>query len=263
MVDRKTPLSKSIIKKQESLSQVIEFIPPNLRAEITETARDFFVKSEAKKNDFRLSDLVAKRTGIANLERVQLEEKVEEKALIKLKEMQEVAYKQAYDLGLNEGRDRALSESTEEIKNRLKKFDQLIDSIDKLKSILITQNESHIMRLIFELTKRLTLITIEENKDRILPILKEAIELAQTEENITVRLSEEDYNFIEGMKETAGKDLNFVKKLKLEKSTEVLAGGCVVETNYGIIDATVTQRIEKLWKTFEEKLPKVKDNLKS
>ncbi len=249
-------MSKSILKSSEATGQTIDYIPRQFRGSIPESARSFMDSEAVSKSSFRLSSLIAEQTGIAEVERQTLEEKVEGLALEKVKLIQEEAFKQAYDLGLKEGRDQAFKETSDDIKSHLSSMDQIFQVLETLKTKLIQENETHIVRVILELTKRLTYAEISERKDRILPVLREAIETAQTEENVVVRLSSEDYDYLETFKEHAGKEFDFVRKLKLEKSTEVSPGGCIVDTNYGRVDASIEERIGKLWDVISDKIPK-------
>ncbi|RYZ63978.1 MAG: flagellar assembly protein, partial [Proteobacteria bacterium] len=68
--------------------------------------------------------------------------------------------------------------------------------------------------------------------------------------------------FIEELKKQTGRNFEFLKKVKIEASPEVTNGGCIVQTNYGEVDARVEQRIDSLWAAFQENMPKVKPVVK-
>ncbi|MCB0357040.1 MAG: hypothetical protein KDD40_08540, partial [Bdellovibrionales bacterium] len=36
-------------------------------------------------------------------------------------------------------------------------------------------------------------------------------------------------------------------------------GGCILETNYGAIDARIEERLEKVWKAIEDKMPRINE----
>lgn len=70
--------------------------------------------------------------------------------------------------------------------------------------------------------------------------------MAKSEEEVTIRLCPEDYKFISENKEEFLKELHLDATTKLEEDVDVKRGGVVVETNYGVIDATIDQRLEKM-----------------
>lgn len=252
----------SVLKKEEADKIALGYAPRKFPQAITDTARQFVSYQSAQEQpNFRIDRLVAGQTGVAELERLSIEKQVEHLALEKFKEIQEAAYKEAYELGKDDGRERAYGEYSAEFQEKLSRLEEVLNSIGTLKNDLVTFNEAHLIRLVFQVASRLAMDEIRERPDVIIGIMKNAIESAQTEENITVHVSKEDFAFINSIRERLGKEGEILKKIHLEESETVHPGGCIIETNYGSVDATVERRIEKLWAALEEKLPKVKDRV--
>ncbi|MEK7355206.1 MAG: FliH/SctL family protein [Bdellovibrionota bacterium] len=257
-------MSKQVLTKEEAEKLVVNYTPRKFPAVVSKTASAFVAFQSRHSDDpavasFRLDKIVAQQTGVAELERLSIEEKVEREALSRLKDLQENAYQQAYQLGLEEGREKAYVESVEHIKNSIGSLQTLLGSIENLKADLVTYNETHIVRLCFYMAKRIAMDEVADRRELILNVVSQAIQNAQSEEELTIRVSPADLQFIEQMKEKLTKEFEPLKRAKLEASDEIRDGGCVVETNYGNVDATVEQRIEKLWDAIAGKLPKVKD----
>jgi flagellar assembly protein FliH len=95
------------------------------------------------------------------------------------------------------------------------------------------------------------------NPEIIISVLSQAVDGAQGDERITARVNKTDLEFINTTLSKLGKDMEFLKRIKFEESDAIQAGGCVMETNFGSVDATVEQRIKKIWDAISEKLPKV------
>ncbi|MNU00700.1 flagellar assembly protein H [compost metagenome] len=66
---------------------------------------------------------------------------------------------------------------------------------------------------------------------------------------------------MEELKKETGREYEFIKKTRFEPSADITDGGCIVETNYGEVDARIEQRLEQLWSVLEENIPKVKDKI--
>ena len=255
--------SKGVLKKEQAENLVLEFTPRALDAQMSDVAKEYLSDSKKRPTTFKLSELVAQQTGISEVERLSHNEKIEARALEKVKEVQESAYKEAYALGLEEGRAKAFEEEKAEIIARLGQIDEVLGSVARIKSELTVQNEAHLVRLVHELAKKLFFDAIDDRQDRILPVLKQAIDLAQSEESILVRISPEDFKFIEEFRQKVSKEFDFLKRMKFEATPDIARGGCMLETNYGMIDATIEERVGKLWTLLSEKLPKVKNSNKS
>jgi flagellar assembly protein FliH len=136
-----------------------------------------------------------------------------------------------------------------------------MSSIQVLKTSLVTYNEAHILKLIYFLSSKLAMFEIQSHEEAILNVLKETIKMTQTDEKITVNLSEQDFRYVENFKKELNRDFDFLKKVELKPQDNIQSGGCVILTNYGEINATIEARVEQMWKTLEESIPKSKDQV--
>ncbi len=258
-------MAKAVFSKDDADKIAVAFAPRKFPQVVTPAASSFVAyrssqESQGFESSFQIDRIVAQQTGVADLERVSIEERVEKEALGRLKELQEQAYKQAYQLGLEEGREKAYVENSAEFAQRLKSLETLLVSIENLKPELISYNESHIVRLAYVMAKKIAMDEIVERKDLIIKVVQQAIEGAQSDETVTVRVSADDLAIIEEMNGKLGKSFDALKRAKFEASDAITSGGCIVETNYGDVDATVEQRVEKLWDNLSGKIPKVKNS---
>ena len=96
-----------IVKPGVKRDIIFDFKPKVFPLIATQEAHDFISSQKQGSSDFKIADMVAEQAGIANLQKQGLENKIEELVLEKLKDVQEGAYKSAYDLGLEEGKKEA------------------------------------------------------------------------------------------------------------------------------------------------------------
>lgn len=257
-------MAKAVLSKEEADKVAVAFSPRKFPHSVSPTAKNFVAYQSqqadaGKTSSFQLDRIVAQQTGVAELERITIEEKVEQEALARLKEIEEQAYQQAYQIGLEEGREKAYVDQHAALAAKLDQFESLIATIENLKTHLVDANEAHFMRLVFYVARRLAMDEIKDRREIVLNVVRQSIENAQSDENVTVRVSQDDFSFIESIKERLGKEFDSVKKAKFEAGDTIADGGCVIETNYGDVDATVEERLDKLWNAISEKLPKTED----
>jgi flagellar assembly protein FliH len=253
-------LKKQILDSEDSKHLVFNYVPKQFPIRIETPASQFVQQNNTKSSDFKISELVAEQSGIADLNKKQVEIRVEAEALEKLKEVQERAYAEAYDLGLIEGKDKAYEDHTESIQNRILSLDKLLESFEKIKIQLVENNESQLMQLVHLISSRLAMDHIETNKEVVLNVIKQVIEDAQTDEEVVLKISNDDATFVSEMKARNDKSLDFLKNIKIESQTNIKSGGCILETRFGAIDATIEQRFEKVWKAIASKTPKVRNH---
>jgi flagellar assembly protein FliH len=258
-------MAKGLLSKEDADKLAIAYTPQKFAQRITASASHFVAMQSSGNvqmgSDFRIDRLVAEQTGVAELERLSLEEKVERGSLARIKELQEDAYQQAYSVGRSEGQESALAEFRAQLDEKLVHFDELLGSVAKLKSELVSSNEAQIVHLVYYLAKRIALAEIVERPELILQIVKDAIHDAQSEEKVTVRVSQSDLDFIESTQAQLGKEFSSLREIKLEANEEITSGGCIIATNYGEVNATLEKRVDKLWLALNEKIPKLKDSV--
>jgi len=255
------PLSKPIPGKTTAV-RVLDFAPPRLDLGIPGAALDLADLNKGGSR-FKLSELTREQTGLSKLEAENFERQVEEKVVGRLKEVEENAYSEAFELGLIEGRKQAFETQNAEIDERLRRMDQLADVISTMKRDLLAYNESHLIQLAFHMAERLAAHEIEINKEATVEILRQAVEIAQTEEEIIARVAPEQIEFLESLRVNTGREFEFLKKIRFDADPSIEGGGCVLQTNYGEIDSRFEQRVEQLWESLKENLVKVKPELKS
>lgn len=252
--------SKFVLPKDVAAIKVLDYKPTQFNLGTPNQALDY-LKEKSRGSDFRMNDTIRVQTGIDQLEKESEAERVEKATLEKLKEVQEDAYQQAYELGREEGHKDAFDKMSSDINRRLQDLDQLLSTVGHLKTEMVAFNESHILRSILQMASKLARKEVETSPETLLSVLKESVALSQDEENVTILIAQEQLEFIEGLQNQSGREFEFLKKIKIQASPDVTIGGCIVQTNYGEVDARLEQRIDTLWQAVSENLPKVKDKI--
>lgn len=253
------PWSKNYLPKEIASSKVLEFVPQKIELGTPETALQYL---HAKRgSDFRMNEQVQIHTGVDQLERASDEERAERRALEIMADMQEKAYQEAYQLGLDDGRKKAFEENLLLIETKMKEFEDLIQTLSRLKEEILAHQEAHMMKLLFHMASRIATREIAQDDKLIVEIIRNAVSVAQGEEEVRVQVNPSQLEFIETLRNQTGRDVEFLKKIRFEPNPEISVGGCVVETNYGEIDARIETRIAQLWEGIVDTIPKVKQKV--
>lgn len=248
----------AIFKKLDADKMAFRHNPKAFRVEPASEAKEFVNMQNESDSSFQIADVIAQFSGIESIRKENIEKQVEGTVLERLKEIQELAYKKAYSLGLLEGAEKALEEKKNEIGQHLISFDQALIEIEHLKENILQQCETALIKVVYDLASRIAMREISINREPIVQLLNDlALEL-QAADSITVKLNPSDFNFIEEMRVKNVKQAEKLERVKLIPQENIREGGCLIETNYGEIDATIEQRVAKGWAIMEQKLPKIK-----
>ena len=255
------PTHGSVLRGSGPLARILEYTPRRFELGVPGPAMEFQELRQQNQNDFRMAEATRIQTGVDKMDERVIEAEVENKTLEKLKEVQETAYKEAFALGLQEGRQEAFQKATAEIERDLTDFRNLIEGIQHLKEELFKHNESHLLRLALQGAARLAHREVTVDNDCLVEIMRQAVLDAQIQEEISVQVSPSQIQFLETLKVEAHQEFDFLKNVKLVPSETVQPGGCIIETNYGVIDAQIEERIGRFWDTMTENLYRVKERI--
>lgn len=246
------------MNRHEATKRVLEYQPMKIDLEASQQAINYLTYKQ-QGSDFVMGTPLKVQTGILKIEEKKIEDLADEKMLEKLKDIQEQAYAEGKELGKDEGKREAYAHHSEEIEEALRNLNGLIASFGEIKSHLYSFNESHILNLVYNMAKLVVHREVTQHDEVILEVLRQAVSLSQEDENITVTVNGTQFEYIENFKQQTGREFDFLKKIKFVASDDVARGGCVVETNYGVIDSQIHQRLEQLYKNLIEVLPKSKN----
>jgi flagellar assembly protein FliH len=221
----------------------------------SQVAKSFVDEDAFRSADFKISELIAKQAGISQLENEAQQDKINNQVLERIQEIQEKAYKEGYELGLIEGTEKAFQEAKTELLLKMATFESLLKRIEELKGELLIDNEAEMVKLVFATAKRIALRDIEGNREAVVEMIRNVTGETQADERITVRLSPEDHYFLETLQDKTGDRIGSLQRVKFVPEDKIKSGGCLIETDFGSVDATVEERVERVWQTLQAKIP--------
>lgn len=246
---------KKVIKKQRADSEVLAYQPRPIDLGLVDSAKVYLNEDNRKKSDFVLSELIAKQTGVANVESQAHKDLVEQEVLEKLKEVQEGAYQEAFSLGKEEGSKSAFEAVKEELDRKVSEFSQIIEELKALRSQVLKTQEKELIELVFQVGKKIALKDLSEDSTVIKNLLESILTEYEKEDEIKLYLSPSDTKFLNEQIESGNFKFGDLSKLKVIEEQSMTNGGCRVQTQFGSIDSQVEQRVENLWSSLKSRMP--------
>ncbi|MCP5468470.1 MAG: hypothetical protein H7A32_04295 [Deltaproteobacteria bacterium] len=152
--------------------------------------------------------------------------------LAKIQEESNKAKKAAYELGFAEGQ----AAGTE-----------MLIKVKELRQKLFEDNEREILKLIFEIAKKIIGREFRENDKAILNVIRLALSDA-IGDKIIIRLNPQDYKKIKKFEEEFFQSIEEGKSIVFREKDDVQEGGCIVETEIGTIDAQLDTQLSAIKK---------------
>lgn len=168
--------------------------------------------------------------------RQQLEEELES---IRLK-AKESGFSEGFQEGLVEGRTQALENANELISL----LENVVEEGVKLRANNLAALEDDFLKLSLLLADKIVRKTIDDDIAWLRPIIKDALTALGQVEEVIVLLSPQDYALLQAY----GEDLHISTRTKLvfEQDATLTPGGCLIESESGLIDARLESRLGKL-----------------
>lgn len=248
-----TPKTKAGLPEKEMV--VVAYKPQEFNLALSRTALEFVDLQGRHSSSFEINPLVAEQTGISKFKEDQITAEVEQKTLELMQDLQERAYQEGYQLGLEQGTEKAFIEKKSELDDRLDSIDALLRQLTQLRTQLMHDHEGEVVRLVFDIAKKIIFREIQEDPTVVKDLLIALIEGMDVDGRINVRLSANDFKFVEELKQRGDKKLIQLERINLEQDDQIQSGGCLIETNYGSIDATIEQRLQRAWELILKKRP--------
>ncbi len=154
--------------------------------------------------------------------------------------------KEAYEKGFEQGEKDGRELGVKRLETVIQQLRRLLAEIEREKQGIFQTVEKEMLRLMLEIGRRLFRRAALIQETTILEVLKEAFQYVTERSEIVLRLNPADYHYL---KAYSG-DLPFASEeeagLRILQDPGITRGGCLLETSFGTIDATIESQIDAL-----------------
>lgn len=151
----------------------------------------------------------------------------------------EAGFAEGYEEGLEEGRQKALAKASD----LLSLLESTVEEAVRLRAASLRALEDDFLKLGVFLADKVIRKAVEADISWLKPIIKEALEVLGTVDQMVVLLNPVDYALLQNYQQ----DLSLTRtKLVFEQDPSITQGGCLIESETGLIDARLERRLGKL-----------------
>jgi flagellar assembly protein FliH len=229
---------------QSNLSENIEIDTEHRAAQTAEEIKQRLLEAEEKANQ-----IISKAEQDADTIRAEMEDKktqLEQEVELAIREGQQ----QGFEQGIEQGKEAAYQEYLEQI-NEAKGIVQRSHE-DYLQTI--EEAEPVIVELATSLCQRIIGSTLQTNQDLWASMIKQVMLEVREHENVKIYVHPEWYETTVQQKNELEQLLSHTENLYIYPDAGLEKEGCIVETKYGRIDATVDSQLNQLKTQLLEKM---------
>jgi len=158
--------------------------------------------------------------------------------------LRDEAFSQGQALGSEEGR----LQGYHEIETLLKDAVRIVETARQERAEIIEQCEKDILELALAVAARVIHTEVTINQDIVLAVVKDAIRKAKDQERVVIRVNPIDFETVAAEKVSLQTLLGREMGLDIHGDIGVDSGGCVIEADYGTIDARIDTQMDTVKK---------------
>ncbi|MBC8287902.1 MAG: hypothetical protein H8E42_10565 [Nitrospinae bacterium] len=222
--------------KTKSPTEVRSYQLNDLIIEKPSMRRGFTYDSENARN-FDQSNVNKAKEGVKELLKDALDKAKSQVAKIKAD-----AKKEGHDAGYAEGFKKGEEAAREEFKPFLETVEGLISDLNGFRKNMYDKVEREMVEMVVSLAKKVIHFEFSMRDDSVQEIIRLAVQSVLDRESMVIKINPTDKGYAESFRPELHHLFSDIKNITFEAHSGVERGGCVVETNFGVIDA----RIDKL-----------------
>lgn len=165
----------------------------------------------------------------------------------------EAAEREAGKKGREEGREEGYKEGKAEVDRLVDRLHTILERAMDKRSAILEEAETQVVELVLLVAKKVVKVISENQKSVVVQNIAQALRKLKTKSDVVIRVNLADLELAtEHVKDFVQLAEN-AKKITVIEDTTVDKGGCIIETDFGEIDARIASQLGEL----EEKILEV------
>jgi flagellar assembly protein FliH len=165
----------------------------------------------------------------------------------------EAAEREAAKQGRVEGREEGYKEGVAEAERLVGRLHIILDRAMDKRAEILAETEAQVVELVLLVAKKVVKVISENQKSVVVQNIQQALRKLKTKSDVIVRVNLADLQLsTEHVKDFVQMTEN-AKRIQIVEDSTVDRGGCVIETDFGEIDARIASQLSEL----EEKILEV------
>lgn len=174
----------------------------------------------------------------AEQERERILQEAQEEAL-RLKE-------EARRKGFEEGRETGVESGKAEAQRVIERFHVVLSKAIERRNEIIAESEGQVVSLVLSIAKKVIKVISENQKNVVINNIVQSLRRLQQKSDVIVRVNLADVEIATKHKEDILKTAERVESITIAEDSTIDPGGCIIETDFGEIDARISSQLREI-----------------
>jgi flagellar assembly protein FliH len=172
--------------------------------------------------------------------------------------------KEAVENGRQEGREEGFAEGKDEVNRLIERTQVVLERAQEKRGEILSETEQEIIDLVLLITRKVIKVISNNQRNVIVSNVMEALRKVRAKGNVIIRVNMADLKLATEHKQDFIKVMEGAKSVQIAEDSTVDNGGCIIETDFGEIDARISSQLAELESKILEISPirsSIKENL--
>lgn len=178
-----------------------------------------------------------------------------EKMIKESENAKELGYKEGYNKGYEEGFEQSIKDGNADISKLLEKLKKIMAGTINKRNEIVDAAEAQVIEVAVLVAKRVVKILTERDKGVVIRNIQEALRRIKGRTKITIRVNIDDLEIAARHKDEFYQMLDKIEGVTVLEDPNVDVGGCIIETDFGDIDARINTQLNEIETAIKEVQP--------
>jgi flagellar assembly protein FliH len=178
-------------------------------------------------------------------------EEIERKAQESASEIE----KEAYDKGYNEGHEQGYKDGSEEVSRLIEQLHAIITKAIDKRNQIIEDSETQLINMVLMIANKVIKVISENQKNVVINNVIQALRKLKSRGDVVIRVNLADLQLTTEHTRDFMDRIENVKSITVLEDSSVDRGGCIIETDFGQIDARISSQLKDIEERILEMMP--------
>ena len=159
---------------------------------------------------------------------------------------QENLKKNGYSEGYTKGEEEGYNEGKAEVDRLIERIHKIFEGVMSRREEILSETEQQIVELVILMTRKVVKIISENQKSVVMANVLQALKKVKGRGDVNIRVNLSDMKLTHEHVQDFIKQVENIKGITVLEDSTVDKGGCVVETDFGAIDARIQSQLSEL-----------------
>ena len=172
--------------------------------------------------------------------------------------------REAREKGREEGKEEGFASGKAEVDDLVKRTQQILYRAYAMRETVLKETEQEVVDLVLLITRKVIKIISEHQKGVIVSNVKEALRKVRSKGTIIIKVNIADLKLATEHRQDFINMMEGAQSIEIVEDGSIDRGGCIIETDFGEIDARISSQLAELESRILEVSPirsSIKDNL--